>query len=154
MVKNSYPSANCPTPAACNKPSYIRNATLASSLDPFSLVLPIFLPIQGRMTITPHTKNSLTFSSLRTLSSPLDQTLESRESFYYQILWGKAPVFVLGIKTRPKLGLISAREEADFQIRRHLRDLWGTCPLPKLSRPLVQLAPNCVFTPRIVADDQ
>jgi len=49
----------------------------------------------------------------------------------YQVFWGDAPVFILEIKTGPKLGLLSAREEADLQ-NRVLRDLAGICPLSKL----------------------
>ncbi|KAF8228267.1 hypothetical protein L208DRAFT_1404198, partial [Tricholoma matsutake] len=41
---------------------------------------------------------------------------ESRESIdfivEYQVFWGDAPVFIVEIKTGPKLGLLSAREEA------------------------------------------
>ena len=62
---------------------------------------------------------------------------ESRESIdflvEYQVFWGDVPVFILGIKTGPKLGLMSAREEADLQVRKRLRDLISICPLPKAS---------------------
>jgi len=61
---------------------------------------------------------------------------ESRESIEfqveYQVFWGDAPVFILKIQTGPKLGLVSAREEADLQICRRLRDLIGICPHSKL----------------------
>jgi hypothetical protein len=79
------------------------------------------------------------------------------------VFWGDAPVFILEIKTGPKLGLVSAREEADLQIRRRLRDLIGICPFSKLHAISAIGTKLCFYTaeagrvitpPRIVADDQ
>jgi hypothetical protein len=91
---------------------------------------------------------------------------ESRESINfiveYQVFWGVAPIFILEIKTGPKLGLLSAREEADHQIRRRLRDLVGICPLSKLHAVSAIGTKLCFYIaedrgitpPRIVPDDQ
>jgi hypothetical protein len=58
--------------------------------------------------------------------------------------------------------VISAREEADLQIRRRLRDLVGICPLSEL-HAISAIGTKCFYTaeagraitpPRIVADDQ
>jgi len=71
--------------------------------------------------------------------------------------------FILEIKTGPKLGLVSAREEADLQIRTRLRDLIDICPLSKLHAISAIGTKLCFYTaeagraitpPRIVADDQ
>ncbi|KAI9511913.1 hypothetical protein F5148DRAFT_1167416 [Russula earlei] len=89
---------------------------------------------------------------------------ESRDFLVeYQVFWGDVPVFILEIKTGPELGLVSAREEADLQIRRRLRDLIGICPLSKLHAISAIGTKLCFYTaeagraitpPRIVADDQ
>ncbi|KAF8805894.1 hypothetical protein BYT27DRAFT_6650883 [Phlegmacium glaucopus] len=137
---------------------------------PFSLILPPFLPIPERMTSTPHTTNSSTFFSLRKDRSPLDhrfvQLQKSRESIdfrmEYHLFWRDAPVIILEIKTEPKLGLVSAREEADLQIRRCLRDLIGVCSFSKLHGGAISTK-LCFYTAedgrtitplKIVADDQ
>ena len=74
------------------------------------------------------------------------QTSESRESFDYQVFWGEVPVFILGIKTGPNLGLMSAREEADLQIRRCLRDLMSICPPPRLHAFRAICTKLCFYT--------
>ena len=104
-----------------------------------------------------------------TVGSQTYPIAESRESIdilveYWQVFWGDAPVFILEIRTGPKLGLVSAREEADLQIRRRLRDLIGICPLSKLHAISAIGTKLCFYTaeagraiitpPRIVADDQ
>jgi hypothetical protein len=78
------------------------------------------------------------------------------------VFWGDVPVFILEIKTGPKLDLLSAREEADLQTRRRLRDLVGICPLSKLHAVSAFGTKLCFYTtdssaitpPRIVGDDQ
>ena len=92
---------------------------------------------------------------------------ESRESIdflvEYQVFWGDVLVFILEIKAGPKLGLVSAREEADLQLRRRVRDLIGIFPLSKLHAISAIGTKLCFYTaeagraitpPRIVADDQ
>jgi hypothetical protein len=89
-----------------------------------------------------------------TVGPQMHPIAESRESIDF---------LVLEIKTGPKLGLISAREEADLQIRRRLRDLVGICPLSELHAVSAIGTKLCFYTaeagraitpPRIVTDDQ
>lgn len=47
------------------------------------------------------------------------------------MVWEGVPVFLLQIKTGSQLGVVSAREAADRQMRRRLTDLVDACPLPK-----------------------
>jgi hypothetical protein len=118
---------------------------------PYNKLLNVLFPPDGPFTVGPQTY----------------QIAESRESIdilvEYQVFWGDAPVFILEIRTEPKLGLVSAREEADLQIRRRLRDLIDVCPLSKLHAISAIGTRFCFYTaeagraitpPRIVADDQ
>lgn len=117
---------------------------------PYNKLLNVLFPPDGPFTVGPQTH-------------PI---AESRESINflveYQVFWGDAPVFILEIKTGPKLGLVSAREEADIQIRKRLRDLRGVCPLSKLHAISAIGTKLCFYTAeagairplRIVADDQ
>jgi hypothetical protein len=84
---------------------------------PYNKLLNILFPADGPFTVGPRT---------RPIAEPrdfIDFVVE------YQVFWGDAPVFILEIKTGPKLGLVSAREEADLQIRSRVRDLVSICPL-------------------------
>ena len=104
--------------------------------SPYNKLLNVLFPPDGSFTVGPQTHI----------------IAESRKSIdflvEYQVFWGDVPVFILGIKTGPKLGLMSAREEADLQVRKRLRDLISICPLPKLH------AVSGISPLRIVADDQ
>lgn len=110
---------------------------------PFKLVLQLFLPIPRRRLLRPVQQ---TFSSLQMVRSPVGpQThliAESRESFDFlvhcQVFWGDVPVSILEIRTGRKLGLVSAREEADLQIRKRLRDLNFDWYLPTFQAPCGQ----------------
>ena len=117
----------------------------------YNKLLNVLFPVDGPFTIGPW-------------SLPI---LESHKSINflveYQVFWGDALVFILEIKTGPKLDLVSAREQADLQICTCLRDLIGICPLSKLhviSAIGTKLcfytaeAGNTITLPRIVADDQ
>ena len=87
---------------------------------PYNKLLNILFPADSPFTVGPQTH-------------PISESGESIDFVVeYQVFWGDAPVFILEIKTGPKLRLVSAREEADHQIRRRLRDLIGICPLPAL----------------------
>jgi len=93
---------------------------------------------------------------------PIAKSRQSIDFMEYQVFWGDAPIFILEIRTGPKLGLLSAREDADLQIRRRLTDLVGICPLPKLHAVSAMGTKLCFYTaynhaitpPRIVGDDQ
>lgn len=50
----------------------------------------------------------------------------------YVVFYEDKPVFILEITNPSKLRLLSAREDGDNQIRRRIRDLRATCPLPTL----------------------
>ncbi|KAF8220847.1 hypothetical protein L208DRAFT_1416021, partial [Tricholoma matsutake] len=52
----------------------------------------------------------------------------------YQVFWGDAPVFIVEIKTGPKLGLL------------HLRGLVGICPLSKLNAVSAIGTKLCFYT--------
>ncbi|KAF8235420.1 hypothetical protein L208DRAFT_1392606 [Tricholoma matsutake] len=117
---------------------------------PYNKLLNFLFPVDSPFTVGPQTH-------------PIAESCESIDFIVeYQVFWGDAPVFILEIKTGPKLGLLSAREEADLQIRRRLRDLVGICPLPKLNAVSAIGTKLCFYTaddrvitpPRIVADDQ
>ncbi|KAF8222530.1 hypothetical protein L208DRAFT_1413296 [Tricholoma matsutake] len=117
---------------------------------PYNKLLNFLFPVDSPFTVGPQTH-------------PIAESRESIDFIVeYQVFWGDAPVFILEIKTGPKLGLLSAREEADLQIRRRLRDLVGICPLPKLNAVSAIGTKLCFYTaddrvitpPRIVADDQ
>jgi len=87
---------------------------------PYNKLLNVLFPPDGPFTVGPQTY-------------PIAESPESIDILVeYQVFWGDAPVFILEIRTGPKVGLVSAREEADLQIRRRLRDLIGVCPLSKL----------------------
>lgn len=117
---------------------------------PYNKLLNFLFPVDSPFTVGPQTH----------------QIAESREYIdfivEYKVFWGDAPVFILEIKSGPKLGLLSAREEADLQIRRRLRDLVGICPLSKLHAVSAIGTKLCFYTaedraitpPRIVADDR
>jgi hypothetical protein len=120
---------------------------------PYNKLLNVLFPPDGPFTVGPQTHS----------------IVESHESINflveYQRFWGDAPVFILEIKTGPKLGLVPAQEEADLQIRRRLRDLVGICPLSKLHAISAIGTKLCFYTaeagramaaipPRIVTDDQ
>ena len=119
--------------------------------SPYNKLLNVLFPPDGSFTVGPQTHI----------------IAESRKSIdflvEYQVFWGDVPVFILGIKTGPKLGLMSAREEADLQVRKRLRDLISICPLPKLHAVSAFGTKLCFYTAeagraisslRIVADDQ
>jgi hypothetical protein len=118
---------------------------------PYNKLLNFLFPPDSSFTIGPQTY-------------PIAESHESINFLVeYQVFGGDAPVFILEIKTGPKLGLISAREEADLQIRRHLRDLVGICPLSELHAVSAIGTKLCLYTaaadhaitpPRIVADNQ
>ena len=118
---------------------------------PYNKLLNVLFPPDGPFTVGPQTH------SIAESREYIDFMIE------YQVFWGDAPVFILEIKAGPKLGLVSAREEADLQIRRRLRDLVGICPLSKLHAVSAIGTKLCFYAaengraitpPRIVADDQ
>jgi hypothetical protein len=118
---------------------------------PYNKLLNILFPPDGPFTVGPQTH-------------PIAESRKSIDFIVeYQVFWGDAPVFILEIKTGPKLGLVSAREEADMQIRKRLRDLVAICPLPTLHAVSAIGTKLCFYTaqvgrgitPRkIVADDE
>ncbi|KIJ95504.1 hypothetical protein K443DRAFT_682951 [Laccaria amethystina LaAM-08-1] len=118
---------------------------------PYNKLLNVLFPPDGPFTVGPQTH-------------PIAESRKSIDFLAeYQVFWGDAPVFILEIKTGPKLGLVSAREEADLQIRTCLRDLIGICPLSKLHAISAIGTKLCFYTveagsaitpPRIVGKDQ
>jgi len=119
---------------------------------PYNKLLNVLFPSNGPFTVGP---------------LPL-QIAESRESFSFLVDFqpetfsGDVPVFILDIKSGSKLGLASAREEADLQIRKRLRVLSDICPLSQLHAVSAIGTKLCFYTaeaghitpPRIIADDQ
>jgi hypothetical protein len=87
---------------------------------PWNKLLNIVFPPDGPFTVAPQ-------------SYPVQP---SRESLYFlvefHILMEEVPVFILKIKTPVSFEFASAREEADDQVRKRLRDLVDRCPLPQL----------------------
>ncbi|KIM37625.1 hypothetical protein M413DRAFT_76874 [Hebeloma cylindrosporum] len=118
---------------------------------PYNKLLNFLFPPDGPFTVGPQTH--LIAESRKCIDFLVE----------YLVFWENVPVFILDIRAGPKLGLVSAREEADLQIRRRLRDLIDICPLPKLYAISAMGTKLCFYTaengraiipPRIVADDQ
>ncbi|KAJ7108777.1 hypothetical protein C8R44DRAFT_857673 [Mycena epipterygia] len=66
-------------------------------------------------------------------SYPLSTSRETADFVVeYEILYNNVPVLIVEIKPPGNLRLPSAREEADIQIRRRIRDLSEDCLLPTL----------------------
>ena len=87
-----------------------------------------------------------------TVGPQFDIIAESRHSIdilvEFQVFWEDVPVFILDIKAEPKLSLMSAREEADIQIRYCLIDLIGICPLSKIHAVSAMGTELCFYTAR------
>lgn len=69
--------------------------------------------------------------------SPQSYPVRDAQSFdfyveYHILVRENVVVFILEIKSGPRLPSLGARQEADDQIRRCLLDLTDLCPLPKL----------------------
>ena len=88
----------------------------------------------------------------------------STGSFWeFQVRWVDVVVFILEIRMGSKLGLMSERKVADFQIRKRLGDLVDDFPLPKLHAVSAFGTKLCFYSiepghavtpPRIVSDGQ
>ncbi|KAF9467527.1 hypothetical protein BDZ94DRAFT_1248323 [Collybia nuda] len=61
-----------------------------------------------------------------------DSGSSSSVSLEYTVLFVNKPVFVLQVKAPSRFRIISAREEADTQLRRRIRDLVSSAAIPTL----------------------
>lgn len=87
---------------------------------PYNKLLNFVFPVDSDFTVAPQ-------------SYPIPQSRDSVDFVIeYMVLLDNIPVFILEIKEPSKIKLLSARQEADIQIRRRLRDLRYECTLDKL----------------------
>lgn len=87
---------------------------------PYNKLLNFVFPVDSDFTVAPQ-------------SYPIPQSRDSIDFVIeYMVLLNNTPVFILEIKEPGKIELLSARQEADIQIRKRLRDLRFKCTLDKL----------------------
>jgi hypothetical protein len=85
---------------------------------PYNKLLNLVFPVDSDYTVAPQ--------SYPQSRDSIDFVIE------YMVLLNNIPVFILEIKEPSKIDLLSARQEADIQIRKRLRDLRYLCTLDKL----------------------
>ena len=87
---------------------------------PYNKLLSILFPADSQYTVAPQ-------------ANPYNNSKESVDFIIeFHVLYNDVPVFVVEVKAPSVFVYPSTREEADVQIRSHLRDLVGQCPLSKL----------------------
>ena len=114
------------------------SSCLPSGLNILTHAFKRYLAILWRRITTLLITSSSTICFLPTVQSRSPQSYPIRDAqsveFYvkYHILWENVVVFILDVKSGPRLPSVGVRQEADDQIRRRLLELTDLCPLPKL----------------------
>jgi hypothetical protein len=87
---------------------------------PYNKLLNYVFPVESDFTVAPQ-------------SYPVPNSRDSIDFVIeYMVLSNNMPVFILEIKEPKKIDLLSARQEADLQIRKRLRDIRYMCTIEKL----------------------
>jgi hypothetical protein len=87
---------------------------------PYNKLLYSIFPVDSDFTVAPQ-------------SYPIPQSRDSIDFIIeYVVLLNNMPVFILEIKEPSRIDLLSARQDADIQMRKRLRDLRFRCTLDRL----------------------
>jgi hypothetical protein len=101
----------------CFHPNFVSEDELYA---PYNKLLCTLFPVDTAFTVSPR------------IYRTTDTGSPSNVSLEYTVFYDDKPVFVLQAKAPSRFRVISAREEADIQIRRRIRDLRGLAAIPTL----------------------